>query len=47
MSKACVPGGQVPLRTLVRAFDLRIFVGGEAPALWAPTYLAIVATVSA
>src|ERR1035438_579644 len=25
MSKVCVPGGQVPLRTLVRAFDLRIF----------------------
>jgi hypothetical protein len=25
MSKVCVPGGQVPLRTLVRVSDLRIF----------------------
>jgi hypothetical protein len=25
MSKVCVPGGQVPLRTLVRISDLRIF----------------------
>ena len=25
MSKVCVPGGQVPLRTLVRVFDLQIF----------------------
>jgi hypothetical protein len=25
MSKVCVPGGQVPVRTLVRVFDLRIF----------------------
>ena len=25
MSKVSVPGGQVPLRTLVRSFDLRIF----------------------
>ena len=26
MSKVCVPGGQVPLRTLVRVSDLRIFI---------------------
>lgn len=25
MSKVCVPGGQVPHRTLVRVYDLRIF----------------------
>jgi len=25
MSKVCVPGGQVPLRTLVRVSDLQIF----------------------
>jgi hypothetical protein len=28
MSKVCVPGGQVPLRTLVRVFDLRL-IGSE------------------
>jgi hypothetical protein len=39
MSKVCVPGGQVPLRTLVRVFDLRIFtIIDNLPDLLPPTH---------